>query len=484
MTFTPTPEQVAAIEFATNEQANLALIARAGAAKTSTLVLIAEALPKTDILCLAFNKKIALEMSERLPANCTSKTLHGLGYGAWSSFLGKRLELRDRKTYELLQNAVQALGKEDQEEIKELFAETLQFIGTAKSSGYLPDSYRGHWNPLITSSEDFYAALPIELTGLQQSLIDQVLVASFKQALQGMIDFDDMVYCPAICSVNWPVHDLYLVDEAQDLSPLNHHILKKMVKKRRIIAVGDPLQAIYGFRGADTKSIESLTRIFDMQRLQLTISFRCARTIIKTAQWRAPDMQWPEWAAEGEVRHHPTWSLDQIEAGDAIICRNNAPLFRLAIRMIEAGKRPQISGRDIAKPLKKVMQKLGKQGMLREAAMSSLGQWEAKELSRAREGAQGSIRDRASCIRTILRQTQTLGDAIAYLDFLLSQAGTVDLMTGHKSKGLEFDRVWFLEPKLCNLEYEQDKNLRYVIETRAKQSLNYITFEGMMEDER
>ena len=74
--FTPTSEQIAAVNAAKDSTANLAIIARAGAAKTSTLVLIGEALPQTDILCLAFNKAIAEEMTERLPPNCESKTLH------------------------------------------------------------------------------------------------------------------------------------------------------------------------------------------------------------------------------------------------------------------------------------------------------------------------------------------------------------------------------------------------------------------------
>ena len=483
MTFNPTPEQQAIVSFATDSTANLAVIARAGAAKTSTLVLIAEALPKTSILCLAFNKSIATEMTERLPSNCTSNTLHSIGYRAWGSFLGKSCKLDKSKTYRLLKNLIADLPPEDREEIFPLFSETLDYIGKAKNSGYLPGQYKGHWKPLVSDGELFYDALPTETTGLQQNLIDKVLIESFKESLTGNLDFDDMIYCPAICSVSWPVHQLYLVDEAQDLSPLNHHVLKKMIKNRRVIIVGDPLQAIYGFRGADTQSVEKLIRLFDMQRLYLTISFRCSKEIIKNAQWRAPDMRWPEWAVEGEVKLHSSWSITDIEVGDAVICRNNAPLFRLAITMIENDLLPEIAGRDIAKPLQKIMEKLGKSGTIREGALASLDEWTKKELDRCREGAKGAIRDKASCIRIMLDRTQTLGDAIAYLKHLLDRPGRIQLMTGHKSKGLEFDRVWFLDPKLCNMDFEQDQNLRYVIETRAKTRLNYVTFDGIMETE-
>jgi DNA helicase IV len=40
-------------------------------------------------------------------------------------------------------------------------------------------------------------------------------------------------------------------------------------------------------------------------------------------------------------------------------------------------------------------------------------------------------------------------------------------MTGHGSKGLEFDHVYFLDQHLIGKE-EQEPNLRYVIATRAR----------------
>ena len=68
--FTPTEEQLSILEFVKSSDENLILQALAGAAKTTTLVMIAETLKKQMVLCLAFNKKIAVEMEERLPGNC------------------------------------------------------------------------------------------------------------------------------------------------------------------------------------------------------------------------------------------------------------------------------------------------------------------------------------------------------------------------------------------------------------------------------
>lgn len=480
--FTPTPEQQAIVAFAQGRTENLCVEARAGAAKTSTLVLLAEALPDTKILCLAFNKAIAEEMKSRLPSNCESKTLHGLGFGVWQKFIGKRCKVDGRKVYFLLSEEIKKLeDPEERDEAFELMAETLDILRTSKQVGWLPSSYRGHWKPLI-DDEEFWLSLPMEPTGLQQVLVERVARLSFQAALEGEIDFDDMIFAPALCSVSWPSFPLTLVDEAQDLSPINHHCLKKLVRNKRLIAVGDPCQAIYGFRGADAQSMQNLSARFSMETLKLTVSFRCARLITENAQWRAPDMRAPDWAVEGTVVRHEVWSAEDLRPGDAIVCRNNAPLFSLAIRLIEREQLPRIAGRDIGAPLVKIMKKLGKPQMLAPAAVDALEVWQAKELKRARDGAQGAIRDKAQVIRIMLARTKTLGDAIAYLQHLLERDGRIDLMTGHKSKGLEFDRVWFLDQHLCNLDHEQDANIKYVIETRAKSELHYISSKGLLDD--
>lgn len=472
--FKPTAEQEAIIAFSQNETSNLAVVARAGAAKTSTLVMIAEALPSTQILCLAFNKKIAEEMTQRLPDNCTAKTLHGIGYGAWSKFLGKRLKVDGRKIFFLLKEKINQLAGEDRDEAYDSMSETLDIISTGKSQGWLPERYKGHWKPLLDDYE-FFVNLPMEPTALQEELVRHVSEVSFREALNGSIDFDDMILCPALCKVSWPTFPLTMVDESQDLSSLNHYVLRKIVKRNRMIAVGDPLQAIYGFRGARENSMFEMIEKFEMRELHLTTSFRCGSNIIKNAHWRAPDMTWPEWAKEGEVKRLASWEAADVENGDAIICRNNAPLFSIAIKLIQHNKLPEIAGRDIAAPLLKLMKKLGSPSLVQQAALAAVDEWQEKELKRARDGGATNIRDKAEIIRIMLRQTKTLGDASAYLEHLLQRDGRIYLMTGHKSKGLEFDRVWFLDQHLCNLKYGQDANIKYVVETRAKLNLNYVT---------
>jgi hypothetical protein len=66
-----------------------------------------------------------------------------------------------------------------------------------------------------------------------------VLTDSIRLAYEGQIDFDDQIYMPTLFGGTFPRFPLVMVDEAQDLSPLNHAMLEKLVTSR-LIAVGDP----------------------------------------------------------------------------------------------------------------------------------------------------------------------------------------------------------------------------------------------------
>lgn len=238
-------------------------------------------------------------------------------------------------------------------------------------------------------------------------------------------------------------------------------------------------QAIYGFRGAHQDSMEQLRKTFEMKTFILSISFRCPISVVEAARWRAPHMQWPEWAKQGDVVHLQTWSGASIPPADvAIICRNNAPLFKQAIRLIKAGRYPKLVGNDIGKNLLKIMNKFGKPDLPIADAEKKLERWVRGRLKKARDPA--PIEDQADCIRVFFDEATTLGDAVRKAEHLFSMSGPIELMTGHKSKGLEFEHVFFLDQELCK-DKGQDRNLRYVIQTRAKQTLTYVTTEGWME---
>jgi superfamily I DNA/RNA helicase len=237
--------------------------------------------------------------------------------------------LNTKKSYEILKGIVDGLKRSEKSEAYESFSETLKLIGKAKLAGYIPAKC-----PLgrrLVEIEDFWSELDIddEVLDLTRELVDAALLQSIDQAYRGTIDFDDQIYMPTLFGGTFPRFPLVLVDEAQDLSSINHAMLEKLVVNR-LIAVGDPYQSIYAFRGAMSTSMATLRQRFSMKEMNLSISFRCPRAIVLRARERAPHMQWPEWAEEGQVNVHTEWSSSLISDGAAVICRNNAPLFRLA----------------------------------------------------------------------------------------------------------------------------------------------------------
>lgn len=473
---TPTPEQALCIEAATSSDQNLIINALAGAAKTSTLVMIAEALPSTRILCLAFNKKIALEMQERLPANCEAMTLNSLGFRVWKTIVGRGCQVDKDKMYNILTSQIQALG--DPELIREAydnFNDLQRAVGFAKQCGYIPDGYGRQAKPLM-GDDDFFDHMEEKLTVWEQDLVRTCIQISLDQAWDGKLDFDDQILMPTVFNAAFPYYPLVLIDEAQDLSALNHATLKKLAKKR-LIAVGDPCQAIYGFRGAHEESMDLLRRTFQMKELTLSVSFRCPISIVEHARWRAPHMKYPEWAKSGRVETLVTWEVEDLPEDAVIICRNNAPIFSLSMKMLIAGRYAEILGNDIGKGLIKIMKKFGQSDMKQAALLQAIAGWE--EAKSARTKNPGPVRDRAECMRIFARQGKNLGEAISYAEHVFNSRGPVKLMTGHKSKGLEFDNVYILEKELLRDE-GQDKNLLYVMQTRAKNSLTYIDFAGLV----
>jgi len=475
-TMQPTAEQAAVVAAARGTTDNLLISALAGAAKTTTLVLIAEALPTTAMLCLAFNKRIAVEMQKRLPSTCVAKTLNSVGYTAWSKFLSKRfLEVDEKKTYRLTKAYIE--GVKDPKEKFFLYskmADLMRAVDAGKTCGWLPAGSYSHAKPLMTD-EEFREWLDEEPSEAEWDLLVAVSVASMKEAYAGLCDFNDQILCPTIFPASFIQYPVTLVDEAQDLSALNHVMLEKIVGSKRIIAVGDECQSIYGFRGAHANSMRLLQRHFEMKEFILSTSFRCPIAVVKEAQWRAPHMRYPEWAKPGAVSTLASWDEHSIPESAAILCRNNAPLFSLAFTLLRHGRYPELVGNDLGKMLVKTLKSLGDLSTSQSEALVGVDQWEAAKLTKARNP--GKVKDQALCLRIFIEQGETLGEAIAYCERILAAAGPIKLMTGHKSKGLEFDHVFILDQELIGKD-AQDLNLRYVMQTRAKETLTYITSKG------
>lgn len=475
MTFAPTEEQLACVSAYANTDNHLMIRARAGAAKTTTLRLMAEA-RETPTLCLAFNKSIATEMQTAMPPWVTAKTLSSLGYSIWQQRLGRRLKMNDKKMNNILQDEIAALRPVDQKIYSELFIDLRDTLTTMKTIGVL-DTEEFPRATAIVSLDEFFGTFEIDWNTPAQNFLINCLNKSIRQAFQGQIDYADMLYLPAVFPCVFPKFPCIMVDEAQDLSRLNHTLLHKLLAANkqapaRLIVVGDDLQAIYGWRGADKASLDTLATQYPFTHLKLTTSFRCPGAVIREAQSHAADIRVWDKSDEGLVEFYPDWNPVTIPPDSVIICRNNAPLFSLAVHMLKEGRYAKLIGNDMAASVRTIMKTLGKDTTSPELALRRLHTWEAQEKTRKRNHA--VIRDKVACVKIFLSQSQDLGGAKEVLSRLMLASGNISLMTGHKAKGLEFPHVYFYLPELINREDDQEANLYYVIQTRALKSLHYV----------
>lgn len=454
---TPTAEQSHILDLVLSRKDNLLINALAGSGKTATLEMI-QNVASPPILCLAFNKRIADAMGKRFLSTTTVRTLNSLGHRIWGACCAGRITLDAKKVQSILGALIDELPKPLRGAAHDEYWNVISAVALAKALGYIPEGkYPG--STRLISREAFFASLDEVPSELAEELTDTVLFRSIKAAYSGNIDFNDQVYMPALFGGSFPKFPLVLIDEAQDLSPVNHEMLGKL-KHSRLIAVGDPWQSIYGFRGAVRQGMTRLRERFSMLEADLSVSFRCPEVIVRNAQWRAPGMKWTKLGGRVARLRNPTAA--SFSDGCAILCRNNAPLFSLALRLLSAGRSVSVGGSDIGPRIINILKRLGPKTLTRSELENEIESWRAERLTRESKTAN----DIADCMLVFASFGTNLGQAIQYADHLFQQKGTIQLLTGHKAKGLEWPTVYHLDPWIIG-ESEQDLNLRYVIQTRA-----------------
>lgn len=510
MPFITTPAHKAifdAIEYGTG---NIQIQARAGSGKTTTVIKALEKIPETDtVLFLAFNKAIAEELAERCPDHVQVKTLNSLGNGAlWllSKKQGRTAPKIDGgKTGKILRRLM------TKEEHKLIGAQVAQMVSLAKGQGMLPQGVQCRGADMMPLRETRRAWLDIvDHWGIDLDLDDKGLeeipqprVTACKYAhlalvesleTVGVIDYDDQLWQTIALDAPMKRRDWVIVDEAQDLNPIQHAMLSHAKRRHgRVLAVGDDRQAIYGFRGADSASMERLRERYDMQVLPLNVTHRCATKIVALANQLVPDLEARADAPEGDVMDldeaKPHTSTD-FKAGDMVVCRTNAPLLKVAYGLIKQRRTVRVMGRDIGEGLIKLVEELG--GGDIPQLVAQIDAWERQQVQRITkadpENAErrcAPVADKAECLRVLCEMVDRVAEIPDLVRSLFSnneKAGAVTLCTAHKSKGLEADRVWILNRHLMPSKWatkpherQQELNLLYVAQTRAKTFLGYTT---------
>src|SRR5215469_10901635 len=116
---------------------------------------------------------------------------------------------------------------------------------------------------------------------------------------------------------------------------------------------------------------------YSPQTRNLSVSFRCKSEIVKNAQWRVPDFKWHK--EGGRVNSLASLDLRSIVDSSAIICRNNAPLFRLALNLLSSERPCRVAGSDVGPKLVNTLKRLaaGNEGMARSTVLAAIDNWAA-----------------------------------------------------------------------------------------------------------
>jgi superfamily I DNA/RNA helicase len=468
----PTKEQQAILDQITASPSTPLMInALAGTGKSATLKLIDQVHKTTPALYLVFAKRnqleaVAAQKAGEFATTTRIKTFNGLGHGIWANSIAPSITLDKDKTRNAWRALIDDLTPAERTEVWSMYSVVMDGVEKAKSLGYVPSSVKFPHKALIDRSS-LHRVMDERPSDHAAEIIDDILFSSITKAYAGVIDFNDQIYMPALFGGAYPRFPRIMVDEYQDQSPVNHALLARLVKGN-LIGVGDPNQNIYGFRGAKSGGMASAVETYGMHQLPLSISFRCPSAIVEAARWHVPHFQYA--TVGGSVHSPETCDASSIGDGATIICRNNAPLLRFAFKLISTGRSVSVMGSDLGPRLINIMKKLGDSSIPQRQVLINIEAWrEAKILANSK-----SANDLADCMTVFAEHGDSLGQAISYAEHLFAQKGTISLLTGHKSKGLEFDDVYWLDPGLVDTTTEQDANLAYVITTRSKNKLTMI----------
>lgn len=298
-----------------------------------------------------------------------------------------------------------------------------------------------------------------------------------------------MLYLAVKDGLVLPKFDFVFVDEAQDTNAIQRALLRKILHPgSRMVAVGDPAQAIYGFRGADSESLNTLKEEFDCIELPLTVSYRCPTEVVKFAQKYVKHIEAAPGAAAGSVVKLAKWDQTTFVPDDLVVCRTSKPLVALAFRLLRHRIPAYIMGREMGQGLKSLINKMRANSI--DELEKKLDAYTEREVEKAMAKKQESkveaIQDKTDCIivlaRSMPEDNRTIVGLLNTIDQLFAEGvGKVKLCTGHKSKGLEAKRVYWLNSSQCPSKWakqpwqkQQELNICYVIATRAQQELILI----------
>ena len=480
---TPSKYQIEIEKVYINTNSNILIEAGPGSGKSHTILQLLKITPQfKKCILVAFNKSIQQELESKVPANTKVSTIHSLGYSILRKNVSANFKLNNFK------NFIIAKKNLDLSRMKEKSKDSYLF-----TISHIIDLSRMN---LVEKKEDIEKLCDqynISTVNGEVNDVLSVLLAlnkyNKKKSGEFMIDFTDMLYLAykMVSKEDYPKYNIVFCDELQDLNPLQKEIVENVIHPKigRFVGVGDSRQSIYSFMGANLDSFNSFKLKPNTVTLPLSVTYRCSKSVTEKANEIFPGLECFEGNIQGEVR---VGNIVEVEEGDFIICRNNMPLIMAWIEVVKNGKKAHILGKDFGQNLLTIISKLhnypdhntGTEDLLNKKEK----ELKEKGISKPKSNQNYlSLVEKLTIIDILVKHFGTLSNTEKKVEEIFNddEKSGVILMTGHKSKGLQTDRVFFLDRDLIPSKYAetptefyQEKCLEYVITTRAKQDLIYI----------
>jgi energy-coupling factor transporter ATP-binding protein EcfA2 len=458
----------------TNEQGRVAIspaktlkvVAPAGSGKTTTMMAYASARPNTQGLYLAFGKPTQEEAQRKLTAlgvKTVARTQHSLAYQQFGAPMKKAGKLEQRSG---LRAAVTAhlLG---------VNYPTASAIN-ATLTNFLSD-------PVAEVTEDH---LPSEEEHGVIKTREGTIIEGARLLWQRMTSLSDVeaqavddVYLKQWVMTN-PVlpYQFILYDECQDSNKLTAHLVNNQKHCTRVY-VGDPHQAIYGFRGA-VNLMDSLEAEANMR---LSMSFRFTPNIALLASTYLKHWKKSQHPIIGKGAGGPILKTDQT----AFLARTVAGLIDKGFELHSKGaKLHWVKGFEdyrVAPILEAYSLFSGNRGEIRDPVLKLMGSWE--QLGDYVESTRdGELRPVYKLIENYRHDIPSIIQELKLHQVRKESEAQFVLTTGHKSKGLEWPVVRLIDDFFSFKDDkgvwnspdeidEQEANLMYVMLTRAQKAI-------------
>ena len=503
------PDQRAA---ATAPPGPLLCIAPAGSGKTTTLVaraawLIESGTPADGIRAITFNKRAAIEMTERLdaaleplgvaPGAVKVRTFHALGREILRDAGVPVDPLVDRSAI-LRQVAPWA---DDATVLRlETFVSRLKVELGVSASDVAADPEAGELARAFVAYET-------------------ALTAS------GGLDFDDLILRaigalesdPALLA-RWRTrcHEL-LVDEVQDVDLAQLRLaLLLAAPVNHIFLVGDDDQSIYGWRLADVRRILGIADLLPgLRRVDLEVNYRCPPTVVERAvrlvernAERFPKRIRAGPAATGALVLAPDAADETIRLGRAIrswpddgstravLARTNRELLPAVVVALDLGlpfRAPRIELLLENQRIDEILDDANRRSDRAEPAVVAVGR--IRRAIVRDPSSTGTDADVVAAVLAWAAAYDTVADLRTAVERMRGRLldlrrddAALTLATAHATKGLEFDHVVVVgmeagrfpsgrtvaEAEDPARSYEEERRLVYVAWTRARRTLTLL----------